>query len=63
MEAGREEFRHDGQPDVDLVLTTQEIITMIKESGIRFTELEGESPDLPFGMGTGAATILVQPAA
>lgn len=57
MEAGREEFRHDGQPDVDLVLTTQEIITMIKESGIRFTELEGESPDLPFGMGTGAATI------
>ena len=55
MEAGREEFRHDGQPDVDLVLTTQEIITMIKESGIRFTELEGESPDLPFGMG--AATL------
>ena len=30
---------------------------MIKESGIRFTELEGEAPDLPFGMGTGAATI------
>ena len=30
---------------------------MIKESGIRFTELEGESPDLPFGMGTGAAVI------
>ena len=30
---------------------------MIKESGIRFAELEGESPDLPFGMGTGAATI------
>ena len=57
MEAAREEFQHDGKPDVDLVLTTQEIITMIKESGIRFTELEGESPDLPFGMGTGAATI------
>ena len=50
-------FQHDGKPDVDLVLTTQEIITMIKESGIRFTELEGEAPDLPFGMGTGAATI------
>lgn len=57
MEAAREEFRHDGKPDVDLVLTTQEIITMIKESGIRFAELEGEAPDLPFGMGTGAATI------
>ena len=57
MEAARPEFQHDGKPDVDLVLTTQEIITMIKESGIRFTELEGEAPDLPFGMGTGAAAI------
>lgn len=57
MEAAREEFCHDGKPDVDLVLTTQEIINMIKESGIHFAELEGESPDLPFGMGTGAATI------
>ena len=57
MEAKRPEFQHDGKPDVDLVLTTQEIIMMIKESGIRFAELEGESPDLPFGMGPGAATI------
>ena len=30
---------------------------MIKEAGIRFAELEGEAPELPFGMGTGAATI------
>ena len=57
MEAAREEFIRDGKPDVDLVLTTQEIINMIKESGIRFDELDGEAPDLPFGMGTGAATI------
>ena len=57
MEAGRKEFMHDGKPDVDLVLTTHEVIDMIKEAGIRFAELEGESPDLPFGMGTGAATI------
>ena len=57
MEATREEFMHDGKPDVDLVLTTQEVITMSKESGIRFAELEGEAPDLPFGMGTGSATI------
>ena len=57
MEAKRPEFSHNGKPDVDLVLTTQEIIMMIKESGIRFAELEGESPDLPFGMGTGAAAI------
>ena len=57
MEAARPEFAHDGKPDVDLVLTTQEIIMMIKESGICFAELEGEAPDLPFGMGTGAGTI------
>ena len=30
MEAGREEFRRDGVPNVDLVLTTQEVIKMIK---------------------------------
>ena len=56
-EAAREEFKRDGKPDVDLVLTTQEIINMIKESGINFAELSGEAPDLPFGMGTGAAVI------
>lgn len=57
MEAARPEFRRFGVPNVDLVLTTQEIIKMIKESGIRFRELEKESPDLPFGMGSGAAEI------
>ena len=57
MEAKREEFSHDGQPDVDVVLTTKEVINMIKEVGIEFTELEGEAPEMPFGMGTGAATI------
>ena len=57
MEAKRDEFQHDGQPDVDVVLTTKEVINMIKEVGIEFAELEGEAPELPFGMGTGAATI------
>ena len=57
MEAARPEFRRFGVPNVDLVLTTQEIIKMIKESGIRFQILEKESPDLPYGMGSGAAEI------
>lgn len=57
MEAGREEFRRNGVPNVDLVLTTQEIIKMIKESGIRFQMLEKEAPDLPYGMGSGSAEI------
>ena len=38
--------------DVDLVLTTQELIRMIKEAGIRFNELLDEAPDMPFGLGT-----------
>ena len=57
MEAGRKEFTQDGQPDVDLVLTTQEVIQMIKEAGIRFNDLPSEAPDMPFGLGTGAGVI------
>lgn len=57
MEAGRKEFTHDGQPDVDLVLTTQEVIQLIQEAGIRFNNLPGEAPDMPFGLGTGAGVI------
>lgn len=54
MEARREEFRDAyGVPYVDLVLTTQEVVQMMKESGIRFQMLEKESPDLPYGMGSG----------
>lgn len=30
---------------------------MIKEAGIRFGELQGEAPDMPFGLGTGAGVI------
>ena len=51
MEAARPQFQHDGKPDVDLVLTTQEIINMIKESGIQLPQLDLEAPDLPFGLG------------
>ena len=57
MEAARPQFQHGGKPDVDLVLTTQEIINMIKESGIQLPQLDLEAPDLPFGLGSGAGTI------
>lgn len=30
---------------------------MIQESGIRFAELEGRAPEMPFGFGSGAAVI------
>ena len=57
MEAARPEFQHNGEPDVDLVLTTQELIKMIQESGINFAQLEMEAPDLPYGLGSGSAVI------
>ena len=57
MEAARDEFQHEGKPDVDLVLTTYELIKMIKESGIQLSELELEATDLPFGLGSGSGVI------
>nr|MBQ6241393.1 4Fe-4S binding protein [Lachnospiraceae bacterium] len=57
MEAARDEFKTDGRPDVDLVLTTHEVIDMIRENGIQLQDVELESPDLPFGMSSGSAAI------
>ena len=57
FEARRPEFEKDGVPDVDFVLTTQELARMIEESGIRFHELEPESLDMPLGFKTGAGVI------
>jgi len=57
FEAAREEFRMDGIPNVDAVITTQELIRMIKESGVVFEELEPEAVDMPFGTMSGAGVI------
>ncbi len=56
-ECQREEFSVDGERDVDVVLTTQELIKMLKGSGINLKDLEPETPDLPFGSYSGAGTI------
>ncbi|MCD7952984.1 MAG: [FeFe] hydrogenase, group A [Synergistaceae bacterium] len=56
-EAAREEFRGELGPDVDYVITTQELIQMIKESGIVFSELEPEAVDMPIGTMSGAGVI------
>ena len=56
-EAARDEFKTDGIPNVDYVITTQELIQMIRESGIVFSELEPEAVDMPFGTMTGAGVI------
>ena len=57
FEAARPEFIHDGVPDVDYVLTTQELIRMIKQYGIVFSELQPEAIDMPFGTMSGAGVI------
>jgi len=56
-EARRGEFAKDGQPDVDQVLTTQELARMVKAAGILFHELEPESFDMPFGLASGAGVL------
>lgn len=57
FEAEREEFKTNGASNVDAVITTQELIRMIKESGIMFDELEPEAVDMPFGGMSGAGVI------
>lgn len=57
FEARRPEFAKDGSPDVDYVLTTQELARMIEQAGLRFNDLEPQSRDMPFGFGTGAGVI------
>jgi NADH-quinone oxidoreductase subunit G len=57
FEAQREEFKVDDMPNTDYVITTQELIQMIKESGIIFSEIEPEAVDMPFGASSGAGVI------
>lgn len=57
FEAKRDEFKQNGVPDVDYVITTQELISMIRESGIVFSELEPEAVDMPFGLSSGGGVI------
>lgn len=56
-EATRDEFKTDGCPDVDAVITTNGLVRMIKESGIMFDSLEPEAVDMPFGTISGAGVI------
>ncbi|MCC8179493.1 MAG: [FeFe] hydrogenase, group A [Planctomycetes bacterium] len=56
-EAARPEFSLNGEPVVDYVITTQELIHMIKESGLVFEDLEAEAVDAPFGAMSGAGVI------
>jgi len=57
FEAQRPEFAQEQGPDVDAVLTSQELGRMIESAGIRFGDLPEEPFDTPFGMASGAGVI------
>ena len=56
-EAAREEFKVNGNPDVDYSLTTRELAHMIKQCNIDLNDMPNEDFDSPLGESTGAAVI------
>jgi NADH-quinone oxidoreductase subunit G/NADP-reducing hydrogenase subunit HndD len=56
-EIRRAEMKNDGNANVDAVLTTRELASMIREAGINFRDLDDSEFDNPLGMSTGAADI------
>lgn len=57
FEIGRDDQSAAGVPDLDISITTRELVKMINKAGIRFNELEDAKFESPMGSGTGAAVI------
>ena len=57
FEAARPELGRDGRPDVDIVLTTRELIKLIKYVGLSFGQLPETEFDSPLGTASGAGAI------
>ena len=57
MESYRPDAHTHGEKDTDAVLTTSELIRMIKSHGVSFEQLESEACDMPFGIGSGGGVI------
>ncbi|NPA35696.1 MAG: 4Fe-4S dicluster domain-containing protein [Chlorobi bacterium] len=56
-EASRDEFKVNGDPDVNISITTRELAQMIKNANLKFTELPDDDFDRPLGESTGAGVI------
>ncbi len=56
-ECARDEFKVDGDPDVNYSLTTRELAALIKRASIDFNSLNDEDFDNPLGESTGAGVI------
>ena len=57
MESYREDAYTHGEKDTDAVLTTSELIRMIKSHGVSFETMPSEACDMPFGIGSGGGVI------
>lgn len=57
FEIGREDQSAAGIPDLDISITTRELVRMINKAGLRFNSLPDEQFDSPLSNGTGAAVI------
>jgi NADP-reducing hydrogenase subunit HndD len=57
FEAGRPEMARDGRPDIDAVLTTRELASLIRMHGLDLASLAPEAADTPFGERTSAGKI------
>jgi len=56
-ECERDEFKVDGNPDVDYSISTRELARLIKAANINFKALPDEDYDNPMGESTGAGVI------
>ncbi|MBN1117711.1 MAG: iron hydrogenase small subunit [Bacteroidales bacterium] len=56
-ECQRDEFKVDGNPDVDYSITTRELASLIKRANINLAILEKQDFDAPLGESTGAGVI------
>jgi iron only hydrogenase large subunit-like protein len=56
-ECQRDEFKTNGNPDVDFSISTRELAALIKQANIDFAALPEEDFDHPMGESTGAAVI------
>ena len=57
FECERDEFKTNGDPDVNYSISTRELAALIKQTNINFMQLEDEDFDAPLGESTGAAVI------
>ncbi|MCQ4872598.1 MULTISPECIES: NADH-dependent [FeFe] hydrogenase, group A6 [Odoribacteraceae] len=57
FESERDEFKTNGDPDVNYSISTRELAALIKQTNINFMQLEDEDFDAPLGESTGAAVI------